>query len=262
MPGRVRAVTLLIGAASAGLAQAQAQTFECAALKPSTSSSPAYRAVPGQARCEGFFEKTVSQPFIELVSLTRGPAPVSGAAASSTLEIRADVRGPARLVIQPQTSTPYYRVDAAMQGGQPLLWDAAPMLAATPVPLASLGFLALTGPAVPSAGAPPALAPLAFTAQALKDTRVYAVVRVSVEVSSVAWRAYRTGADAGAATATAAAWTDMPNSHLYAWKRITLPIDLPADGHGLRVDVQAVGASNAQTLPLLRFVVVGPRDGN
>ncbi len=45
---------------------------------------------------------------------------------------------------------------------------------------------------------------------------------------------------------------------------ITLPIDLPADGKGMHVDVQAVSPGNALTLPLplLRFSVVGPCDGS
>lgn len=259
MPGQVRAATFAILVLAA--AAAPAQSFDCAPLKPSSFSSPAYRIVPGQARCEGFFEKTVSQPFIELVSLTRGPAPAPGATPAPALAIYAQSRAPVRLVVQPLASTPLYRVDAALTSGQALLWDPAPMLAATGRPLSSLGFLALTDlPATP-AGAVPAIAPIAFTTQQQQDTRVYAVVRVSVEVSSVAWRGYRLGNDAAPTPATATAWTDMPASHLYAWKHITLPIDLPADGRGLRVDVQAVGASNSQTLPLLRFAVVGARDG-
>ena len=43
---------------------------------------------------------------------------------------------------------------------------------------------------------------------------------------------------------------------------ITLPIDLPADGKGLQVDVQAVPAGNSLTLTRLRFSVAGPCDGS
>ena len=35
---------------------------------------------------------------------------------------------------------------------------------------------------------------------------------------------------------------------------------MPADGKGLRVDVQAVAATNGQSLPLLRFAVAGSLD--
>ena len=260
MHGRVQAVVLLTGGVVVAAA-AQAQAFECAALKPSSSRVPAYASVPGQTRCEGFFEKTVSQPFIELVSLTRG-APPAGLATTAPLELRTDARSPARLVVQPLRASPFYRVDAALVPGQSLAWDPAPMLAATAQPVSALGFLALLGspPALSPAGAQPALAPVAITLQGLQDARVYAVVRVSVEVSSVAWRGYRVGGPA-AAPAVPAAWTDLPESHLYAWKHITLNIAMPADGKGLRVDVQAVGAANAQSLPLLRFAVAGPNDG-
>ena len=261
MSGRVRTAIGLIGVVGVAVAAgAQAQAFQCAALKPSSSRAPAYGGVTGQSRCEGFFEKTVSQPFIELLSLTRGALP-SASAPPAPLEVRADVRAAARLVVQPLTSSPFYRVDAAMPPGQPLSWDAAPMLAATRQPLAGLGFLALVASASASPDALPALAPVAFTPQALQDGRVvYAVVRVSVDVASVAWRSYRVGSDAAAASANSA-WTDLPDSHLYAWKHITLTIPMPTDGKGLRVDVQAVGAANAQSLPLLRFAIVGPSDG-
>ena len=260
----VGVVGVVGGVAAAG---AQAQAFQCAALKPSSSLAPAYASVTGQMRCEGFFEKSVSQPFIELLSLTRGappaaPAASAASAASAPLQIRADVRSAARLVVQPLASRPFYRVDAALVPGQALNWDAAPMLAATRQAVSSLGFLALVTPTSAGPGALPGVAPVAFTPQAPQDGRVYAVVRVSVDVASVAWRSYRVGNDAAASPpSAAAAWTDLPDSNLYAWKHITLSIPMPADGKGLRVDVQAVGAANAQSLPLLCFAVIGPNDG-
>jgi hypothetical protein len=232
-----------------------AQGFDCAPLQASASRAPGYGRVPGQARCEGFFERGVSQPFIELVSLTRGQSPaVTAGAASAPLEIYAEAQGSVRLVVQPQRSSPFYRVDAPMPGAQALAWDPAPMLAATRLPLSDLGFIAVLSASTPATGALPAVVPVAFTAAARVALRVYAVVRVSVEVSSVAWRAYRPG------VAALPTWADVPGSHLYAWRRITLPIDLPADGKGLWVDVQAVSASDSQALPLLRFAIVGPGD--
>jgi hypothetical protein len=48
---------------------------------------------------------------------------------------------------------------------------------------------------------------------------------------------------------------------LFAWQRITLPIDLPPDGRELRVDVQAVAANDGRALPMLRLAIVGPNVG-
>ncbi len=257
---RSTVVTAVAGAVVAALAlaalPAPAQGFECAPLQPSAARSPAYRAVSGQARCEGYFEQKVSQPFIELVSLTRGPLPVAAGSPGAVLELRTDLPTATRLVVQPQRSGPFYRVDALLPGGQPLRWDGAPMLASTGLRLADLGFLALAGASTPTATAVMALAPVALTAQASTPTRVTAVVRVSVEVSSVSWRSYRLGAEAWPATA----WATLPDSQLFAWQRLALPIEWPSDGKGLHIDVQAVGADDGRALPLLRFVMLGRGD--
>lgn len=251
-----KAGVLLVGAWGV-----MAQAFECAPLAPSSARSPVYQMVPGQSRCEGFFDKTVSQPFLELVSLTRGAPPatraVGAAAPAGVLEIHANAKGAMRLVVQPQRSSPFYRVDAALQGGQSLVWDSAPMLKATGLPLSDLGFIALAESNAPAAGALAAVAPVALTGQALVEKRAYAVIRVSVDVSSVSWRAYNKAAGA----APAPAWVDMPGSARFAWQRITLPIELAGDGKDLSVDVQALGTSNQQALPLLRFTIIGAGDG-
>ena len=235
-----------------------AKDFACAPLLPSTAKSPTYRLITGQARCEGFFDKTVSQAFIELVSLTRGLPPSAVATPAGVLEVHANVKGPVRLVVQPQRSSPFYRVDAAMQGGQILSWDPAPMLKATGLQQSDLGFVAVSGSAPGSGGTLPIFAPLSFALQAQQDQRVYAVIRVSVEVSSVAWRAYRKGPAGGLAPV----WVEMPNSQRYAWQRITVPLELPVTGQGLMVDVQAVSAVDSQFLPLLRFSIAGRDDDN
>jgi hypothetical protein len=256
-PGVAATVLVLL----TGTCGAVAQGFECAPLVPSSARSPVYRMVAGQSRCEGFFDKTVSQPFLELVSLTRGlpptPPAVGASSVAGVLEIHANAKGPLRLVVQPQRSNPFYRVDAALQGGQALSWDAAPMLKATGLPLSDLGFIALAGASLAAPGSVAAVAPVAFSTQALADKRVYAVVRVSVDVSQVAWRAY----SKGAAATTASAWVDVPGASLFAWQRITLPIELPVDGKEWSVDVQAVASNNSQALPLLRFTIVGAGDG-
>jgi len=229
-----------------------AQGFDCAPLEPSRSRAPAYRAVAGESRCEGFFEKKISQPFVELVSLTGGAVPAaavaSAASAAAPLELRAASPAAVRLVIQPQRSSPFYRVDAALPAGQALRWDASAMLAATGLQLADLGFLALLDGG--------ALAPVLLGPPGLQPRRVTAVLRVSVTVSSVAWRSYRLGANG----AMLSAWSELPNSRLFAWQRIGLPIELPADAGGLRVDVQAIGADDGRALPLLQFAIGGTHD--
>lgn len=231
-----------------------AHGFDCAPLEPSRSRAPAYRAVAGESRCEGFFEKKISQPFIELVSLTGGAVPAAAvvaaaaATAAAPLELRAASPAAVRLVIQPQRSSPFYRVDAALPAGQALRWDAAAMLAATGLQPADLGFLALLDGG--------ALTPVLLGPPGPQPRRVTAVLRVSVAVSSVAWRSYRLGAP-GANGATLSAWSELPNSRLFAWQRVALPIELPADGGGLRVDVQAVGADDGRALPLLQFAIGG-----
>lgn len=254
MFGWRRAFTGLLGSAAASVA---AQTFDCAPLAPSSSRAPGYAAQAGQARCEGFFERKVSQPFIEIVSLTRGALP-----GAQPLQLRLDTRLAARLVVQPLRSGPFYRMDAAMPAGQPLAWDAGPMLAATGLRSVDLGFLGLLQ--APGAGTPVAvLAPVLLGGPAAEAATqptpgpAVAVLRVSVAVGSVAWRSYRLGADAGPVSA----WATLPGSQLFAWQRIALPIDLPADGQRLMVDVQALGADDGQALPMLRFAVEGARDG-
>lgn len=238
-----RAITLTGLLLSAGLAAGQG--FECAALKPSSSQQPPYGRIPGQARCEGYFEQSVSQPFVELVSLTRG-VPLLEAATRPTL--RAARRLATRLLIQPLTASPFYRVDAQLEAGQALLWDAAPMLGATGLRPQELGFVALAraGP-----DEVPAVVPVSVAAEHDASSVGFAMLRASVSLSSIAWRAYR-----GAAAAPAGAWRTRAAPPPYAWQPAAIPIDLPADGAGLRVDVRAVD-TQGQPLPLLSFVVVG-----
>lgn len=236
------------GAAAAALAcaacSASAQEFACAALRPSSAQSPPYQRVPGQARCEGFFERQVSQPFVELVSLTRGaPDP-----AAAPLQLAAPGKTPARLVVHPLRSGPFYRVDALLEPGRPLAWDPGPMLAATGLALRDLGFLAL----VPGGdGAPLTVAPLAFTAQAEGEVR--AVLRVSVAVSKLEWRRYQPGG----VDAAASQWQAIPGPPLFPWARVPLTIAPPPEGTSVNIDVQARDAAD-KPLPLLRIVLLGP----
>lgn len=242
-----RAAGLLALAGLAGPVQA----FECARVQPSSSRMPAYRPVPDAARCEGFYERTVSQPFVELVSLTRGPVQ---AAAAGPLVWQADAGGPAlRLTVQPQRSTPFYRADAELPPGQPVAWDPAPMLAATGLRLADLGFLVAP---LSATGPDPLFVPLSPAGDGAAPPQALAVLRVSVDVAAISWRAAPDNPGSAAS-----AWVELPGSRLFAWQRVVLPVALPADGGSQRIEVQAVAAADGRALPLLRFVVAGTRHG-
>lgn len=227
---------------------AAAADFHCADLKPSDARQPAYQRVAGQPRCEGFYERNVSQPFIELVSLTATAPPQDAA----PLEISGSRRFPTRLVVHPLRPAPFYRVDALIEAAQLLRWDPSPMLNATGLRLRDLGFLALVLERDGTLGA----VPVAFTnATAEGPARAQGVLRVSVPVATLAWRRLRPdGSDDGAG-----AWRQIPGPARFAWERVPFAIDLPPDGRGVRVDVQAVDSAG-KVLPLLRFNVKGPAD--
>jgi hypothetical protein len=221
--------------------------FRCAPLLPSASREPAYGRVAGQARCEGYFDQTVSQPFIELLSLT-WQRPGVQTPAPAVLQIRSNPSVAAQLVIQPLAPSPFYRVDAALETGSTLTWDPRPMLASTGLRLADLGLLARarSGDTTTLAVVPLSLPPSADEAVA------YAVLRVSVPVASIASRSYRPGGG----DAEPSAWRELPGTPLYAWETIVLPIRAVDDGQDRGIDVRAVG-KDGRPLPLLQFIVVG-----
>lgn len=226
------------------------ERFECAALVAATSRQPAYGPAPGEPRCEGYYVKNVSQPFLELISLTRSPPGSWTADAEGRLALRGLPRVDTRLLIQPLRSNPLYRVDAWLARGASVHWSSRTMLQATGLQLRDLGLLAVVG-----TGADPlTLAPVSTQADAAGDT-AYAVLRPSVAVSALAWRAYRLAPR----DALPGGWQELAGPPLFAWERIALPIALPADGLGLRIDVRALD-SQGQALPLLQFVVLGVND--
>jgi hypothetical protein len=235
---------LLLSAA----ASAQSEPFQCAPLVASKSRQPAYGPAPGQPRCEGFYEKNVSQPFLELVSLTRSPPGSWSLDSEGRLNLRGSPKVDTRLLIQPMRSNPLYRVDAWLTRGATVGWHSGTMLQATGLQLRDLGFLAFAG------AEPMALAPVS-TQDGEQGQTAYAVLRPSVAVSALAWRGYRLASP----SALPGTWQDLSSSALFAWERIALPIALPADGLGLRIDVRALD-SQGQALPLLQFVVLGAND--
>lgn len=246
----MRALIRLAAAAFAVATTMQAHAagqapFQCAPLLPSASRAPPYSRVPGKERCEGYFEQTVSQPFIELLSLTRHRPDAPQLAAARLLHIRAHAGASLRLIIQPLRPSPFYRVDSQLAAGRSLEWNAAPMLVSTGLRLSDLGFLARAASPDPDTLV---VTPLSL-APAIDDAALaYAVLRVSVPVASIAARQYRPGGAAGG-------WRELPGTPLFEWDTIVLPIALAGDGPALRVDVRAVGADGS-LLPMLQFAVV------
>ena len=243
VPGHVAGLCALLIAGAVSAAD-----FRCADLKPSASRQPAYQRADGQSRCEGFYDRNVSQPFIELVSLTAAP-PV--AQAGTTLEISASRRWPTQLIVQPLRPAPFYRVDAPIGADQSVRWDAATMLDAARLRLRDLGFLALA----PELDGTLTVVPVGFAPSPVEArTPPQAVLRISVPVARLAWRSLRLDGSDGSGT-----WRDIPGPARFAWERVPLALEMPADGHGMRVEVQATDA-DGKVLPLLRFNVRGPAD--
>jgi hypothetical protein len=240
-----RECRLAVGAALLSLlaAPASAETFACAPLRPSTSQMPAYGPVAGQPRCEGFFDQTVAQSFVELVSLTRGAAQLE--AATATLAITSPLA--TRLTIQPLAAAPFYRVDAPLRAAQPWTWDARPMLQATGLRPEDIGFLAL---ATATSDDLARVAPVSMSSASQASAAGFATLRASVALSSLAWRVY----DPGAQTTTPT-WRQRDQS-AYAWQPVAVALDLPDAARAVRVDVRARDAAG-QALPMLSFIVLG-----
>ncbi len=238
--------TALAVAAAMQAHAASAAEFQCAPLLPSATRAPPYSRVPGKERCEGYFEQTVSQPFIELLSLTRTRPDAPLLAAAKVLQIQARAGAPLQLTIQPLRPSPFYRVDGRLAAGRLLEWNAAPMLASTGLRLSDLGFLARAASPDPDT---PLVAPLSLSPAIDDGALAYAVLRVSVPVRSIAARQYRPGGAGGS-------WRELPGTPLFEWDTIVLPIALGANDPDLRVDVRAVGADGS-LLPLLQFAVAG-----
>lgn len=227
---------------------ASAGEFRCANLKPSPTQSPPYQRVAGQARCEGFYEQNVSHPFIELVSLTASaPSRQEGGA----LTVSASRLAAMQLVVQPLRPAPFYRVDAQLDAAQSLRWDAAQMLGATGLQLRDLGFLAQSaGP-----DGTPTFVPISFGSANEAPQTVLGVLRASVPVAKLSWRRLRLdGSDDGSG-----GWREIPGPSRFAWERVPITMNMPAQGRGVQIDVQATDPAG-KILPLLHFNMAGPTD--
>ncbi|KQP43297.1 hypothetical protein ASF44_06955 [Pseudorhodoferax sp. Leaf274] len=228
--------------------EAMAADFRCADLRPSQSQTPPYQRIAGQARCEGFFDQHVSQPFIELVSLTASAPPKQE---QGVLELRASRRAAVQLVVQPLRPAPFYRVDALVEAAQAMRWDDAQMLGATGLRRRDIGFLALA----PGPDGMPTYVPVTFADAGEAPEVASGVLRASVPVARLAWRSLRgDGSDDGSG-----GWHDLPGPARFAWERVPIELQLPRGGRGVQINVQATDAAG-KILPLLRFNLAGPAD--
>lgn len=222
--------------------------FHCADLKPS-DRQPSYQRVPGQMRCEGFYAQNVSQPFIELVSLTGSAPPMQS---GGVLQMSGSGLAPIQLVVHPLRPGPFYRMDARIEAASSLQWNATPMLDATGLQLRDLGFLAI----VARDDGMLTVVPVAFSNSSSTPANVVqGILRVSVPVNTVAWRRLRLdGIDDGTG-----AWREIPGPARFAWERIPFTLDLPTDGRGVRVEVEATDP-DGNLLPSLHFNVRSAAD--
>jgi hypothetical protein len=232
-------------------AHAQSPKFDCAAARPSKSLRPAYGRGPNPLICEGFYDRNVSQPFIEVVSALLQPAASfrNLDAARFYLKPRIIPRRPMNLLVQPLPVATLYRVDARMENGQ-VKWTPAQMLELTHLRLSELGFLAI---AEPRRGGELVVVPLQVeTAPPGPASTAFITIRVSTEISQLKWRVYPTFG----AQAPDLAWQDALARPLYRWASYPLQVPLPADGSSITLEVNAFDKKK-EPLRSLQLVIAG-----
>lgn len=251
----VELLLILFGSACAHLSHGANGDFSCAKVTPSELYTPKYGRLGDSDVCEGYYDKTVSRPFIELVSLTT--VPPKSIAAMSNINLRISTPrappGALNLLIQPFSVANPYRVDALIVSPAPLAWDARQLRQAMKSSLKDVGFVA-TGP---SSGPDLKVAPVRVGGDASSDSDpvsfVYATVRVSDEASHLQWRGYPTQ---HAVAPASLSWTAVATGHLYSEEWATVEIPMKTEGGNTTVEFKALDSSNAGFRPL-RFVILG-----
>lgn len=219
-----------------------AQDFQCAPLLPSASQLPGYSRIPGQQRCEGFFRQSVSQPFVELMSVTRN-------ASRLTESIALSWKAPssARILIQPLRAAPFYRIDAALVAGHPFEWNPQSMLSVTGLRPTDLGFLAVVSPSRSQSADLLHVVPL--TLPSTGGDSVFVTIRPSVALSALHWREYPPDQPGGD-------WLTFDGPAPFAWQPIPIALSsLTAEQKGVRVDIRT-SDRKGKLLPILSFVVL------
>jgi hypothetical protein len=250
-----RAACLFAGTLQAECALA-ASDFPCAQVTPSTIMTPAYARDRASSVCEGFYEKAVSAPFIELVSLTlTSPKAMAGISNPTiVVSLPAAVRGSWRLLVQPLSVAMPYRVDAPVGPESVLKWSFARMAAATRTTLKDVGFVATPLNATDASTVVPVhILGSGEAAKGSPTTAAYVTVRVTGKTSQIVWRSYAT--DPGERSGELS-WTPALNGPLFPAEFVTVEIPLAEGKHGQTIELKGTDAGSGEIHPL-RILIPG-----
>jgi hypothetical protein len=236
-----------------------ANEFPCAHVTPSTIMQPSYgRRADAPNVCEGYYEKAVSAPFIELISLTLTSPDGLGAISSPEIIVSMPpaARGSWHLLVQPLSVATPYRVDAPIGPASALNWNFAKMAAATHTTLKDVGFVATPSSRADSSTFAPVW--ILRSGEHAKDIpRVaYVTVRVTGKTSQVVWRSYATDASERSGELS---WASAIKEPLYPEECLTVEIPLARTNSGLTIELKGTDATSNEIHPL-RIVI--PGDGS
>jgi hypothetical protein len=137
----------VLAAAVSLMASAQDNSFACASVRPSSALKPGYSRHASAPICEGFYDRNVSQPYVEVVSALLQPFSSLRLldSAAFSLTPRVAPKAAMTLIVQPLPVSTLYRVDARIDNAQ-VKWDPASMLSLTKLKLSQIGYLAVVKP--------------------------------------------------------------------------------------------------------------------
>jgi hypothetical protein len=233
------------------MASAQDNSFACASVRPSSALKPGYSRHASAPICEGFYDRNVSQPYVEVVSALLQPFSSLRLldSAAFSLTPRVAPKAAMTLIVQPLPVSTLYRVDARIDNAQ-VKWDPASMLSLTKLKLSQIGYLAVVKP---RPGHSLVVAPLSVsTAASAPSNSVFITIRVSTEISQLKWRTYPTFGKVH----DDLAWSDALKRPLYRWAAYTLTVPLPADGPSITLELNAFDKKK-EPLKTVQLVIAG-----
>lgn len=243
-------VAALAASVSLGAA-AQDNSFACASVTPSSALKPGYARHANAPLCEGFFDRKVSQPYVEVISALLQPynALRQIDVAGFSLTPRVTPGSSMTLMVQPLPVSTLYRVDARIDNGQ-VKWDPASMLGLTKLKFTEIGYLAVVKP---RSGHSLVVAPLSVgTSPPASANSAYITIRVSTEILQLKWRTYPTFGKAPENLV----WTNALQRPLYRWAAYSLAVPLPADGLSTTLELNAFDKKD-QPLKTVQLVIAG-----